>query len=155
MSHDKSFSPNTKASHNSVMLPHSTTSLAEGGRATGRTMKKGSSSFSTHTFFGLLTKIKCNICSYHFNIWYVYRMFTLILNLFFMGIKYYYAIVANEHCTSTFKKMSNIWCRVLGNRVPEIGPSKTAHLSTKSLSSNSARQTGWPTLPTNSARQTD
>jgi hypothetical protein len=33
-------------------------------------------------------------------------------------------------------------CRVLGNRVPETGPSKTTHLSTKSSPTNSMRRTG-------------
>jgi hypothetical protein len=38
-----------------------------------------------HTFLGLLAKIKCSICSYQFNIWYVGHALTLILNLFFVG----------------------------------------------------------------------
>jgi hypothetical protein len=33
-------------------------------------------------------------------------------------------------------------CRVLGNRVPETGPSKRTHLSTKSLPTNSVRRIG-------------
>ena len=75
------------------MVPDSTTSLAEGGRATERAIKKGSMSFLTHTFLGLLAKIKCNICSYQFNILYVDRMFTLILNLSVYGYLFTLSIV--------------------------------------------------------------
>lgn len=40
---------------------------------------------ATHTFLRLLAKIKCSICSYQFNIWYVGHVLTSILNLFFCG----------------------------------------------------------------------
>ena len=89
-----------EATHSST-LPHSTTSLAEGGRETEQPIKKVRAPFSTHTFVGLLAKIRCNICSYQLNIWYVDHMFTLILNLFFYGYQIWLrAVTTRGHCIS-------------------------------------------------------
>jgi hypothetical protein len=64
----------------------STNSLAESIRGNGsRLQKKAQGIVPTHTFLGLLAKIKCSICSYQFNIWYVDHVSTSILNLFFVG----------------------------------------------------------------------
>lgn len=80
-----------KKSHTTVQhntLIHSNTSLVEEGRATEWSIERGRAHFSTYTLFVLLDKIKYNIYSYQFKIWYVDHMFYLILNLIFMGIKY-------------------------------------------------------------------
>lgn len=65
--------------YNSVSL-HGIILLAEKRRTNEQAIKKGSSSFLTHIFFGILTQIKCSIFSYQFNILYLDHMLTLILN---------------------------------------------------------------------------
>jgi hypothetical protein len=64
----------------------STTSAAEPERGHAPVYKKRRvRRLATHTFLGLLAKIKCSICSYQFNVWYVGHWSTTILNLFFVG----------------------------------------------------------------------
>jgi len=48
-----------------VLVPHR---LLSRGGARGALQKKAQGSVPTHTFLGLLAKIKCSICSYQFNI---------------------------------------------------------------------------------------
>lgn len=77
-----------------------------------RAIKRGSCFFSTHTFFGLLTKIKCNICSYQFNIWYADYMFSSILNLFlwvfFMG-RVYHTGLLGPHVSLSCCTVGRAW----------------------------------------------
>jgi hypothetical protein len=63
-------------------LSRNTISLVKEGRVIERAIKKGIMLLSTHTFVDLLAKVKCNIWSYRFNIWYIDHMFILILNYF-------------------------------------------------------------------------
>jgi hypothetical protein len=65
---------------------YSNTPLAEGWWATESSIKIRIGFFFNSYFLGLLDKIKCNIYSYHFNIWSIDNMLTLILNLFIIGI---------------------------------------------------------------------
>jgi hypothetical protein len=60
--------PTRQETTHSAVLTHSITSLAEVGQAIKRAIKNRPDFFSVHTFFSLLTKIKCNICSYQSNI---------------------------------------------------------------------------------------
>lgn len=72
-----------------VAIPQSTTSITKRGWTTDKPIKKRPGSFLTRMFLSLLAKIRCNVCTYHFNIWYIlYIHSNLKFIFYFIGIKY-------------------------------------------------------------------